>query len=312
METLNLDVRVIEPRFKHPTIFDTFDSLNKGEAFVIINDHDPKPLYYQLLAERPNQFNWEYLQNGPEEWRVKIEKPLAQTKSEGKTMGKIATEDYRKALVFKKFGLDFCCGGKRTLEQAAKEKGIDAEPVQKELDALDQKTDTGFQDYTKWGISDLASHILERHHGYVKERTPEIKSILNKVVSVHSDAHPELLEVLQNFTWLDQDLADHMLKEESILFPYMQELDQSRKVPENAAIQSIINTMEEEHEAAGEYLENLRKITNDYNVPKGACGSYRLLYSLLNEYEDDLHLHVHLENNILFPKAAKLEEQLLK
>lgn len=196
MET-TLDVRIIEPRLKHPTIFETFDATPQGKAFSIINDHDPKPLYYQLMAERPNTFFWEYIKNGPQEWVVKIHK-LNPDNNEP-SIGSIAAGDYRKALVFKRFGLDFCCGGKQTLEVAAKAKGLDKELILKELNQIDNKVSDSFQDYAKWDISELVDHIVHRHHGYIREITPDIKAILNKVVKVHSDTHPELKELLEKF-----------------------------------------------------------------------------------------------------------------
>lgn len=312
MEPLNLDVRVIEPRLKHATIFETFDNLELGTFFVIINDHDPMPLYYQFLAERPNQFAWEYLEKGPDEWKVRIEKPKVQSKE--KSIGKIAAEDYRKALVFKEFGLDFCCGGKKTLAEAAKEKGIDKEVIQKELDAVEAQGNDNIQDFSKWEISELIDYVVNKHHEYIKERTPEILAILTKVVNVHSSAHPELVELYQNFTWLDQEISNHLRKEEEVLFPYIKSLASvARKdVPENAAIKNAIRYMEEEHVNAAQFLENMKKITDDYTVPPGACGSYKMLFGLLNEFDEDLRKHVHLENNILFPKAVLLEEQILE
>jgi len=306
-----LDVRIIEPRLKHMTIFANFDNLDSGESMVIINDHDPAPLYYQLLAERPNQFTWQYLKNGPVEWQVKIEKPLNPVKE--KTIGKIAAEDYRKALVFKKFGLDFCCGGKKTLEQAANEKGISKEIIQKELDQLDQTTEDQDLNFDQWELSELIDHIINKHHQYVKTRLPEVKSILHKVVNVHGEAHPELIDLYHNFSWMDGELTTHLQKEEGVLFPYIKELENKKGIytPQSEAINSAIPILEEEHEATAEYFINIRKLTSDYKVPTGACGSYRKLYSLLNEFEEDLKQHVHLENNILFPKAMKLENDML-
>lgn len=306
-----LDVRIIEPRLKHMTIFANFDNLEPGESMVIINDHDPAPLYYQLLAERPNQFTWQYLQNGPVEWQVKIEKPL--NPSNEKTIGKIAAEDYRKAMVFKKFGLDFCCGGKKTLDQAAKEKGIPKEIVQRELDQLDEVKDDQDENFDQWNLTDLIDHIVQKHHEYVKTRLPEIKMVLHKVVNVHGEGHPELLDLYHNVSWMDGELNTHLQKEEGVLFPYIKELEnkQGSYTPQTYAVKSAIPIMEEEHEAAAEYFINIRKITSDYQVPSGACGSYRMLYSLLNEFEEDLKQHVHLENNILFPKAIKLELDIL-
>lgn len=307
-----LDVRIIEPRLKHPTIFNTFDETPLGEGFVILNDHDPKPLYYQLMAERPNTFVWEYIKNGPIEWQVKIHKLNPETNEP--SIGAIAAEDYRKALVFKKFGLDFCCGGKQTLDIAAKAKGIDKELILKELNLIDNKVYDSFQDYTKWETSELVDHIINRHHSYVKEISPDIVTILTKVVNVHSNTHPELKELHQKFLLLHEDLNNHMYKEENVLFPYikMLALPENANIIENAVIHSAINAMESEHELAGEYLEDIKKLTNNYTIPEDACGSYRMLYGLLNEYDEDLKLHIHLENNILFPKAIKLEAQHIK
>ena len=131
MESTVLNVSLIEPKLKHPTIFAQFDELTDGEDFIILNDHDPKPLYYQLLAERGNIFNWEYLEEGPIYWRVKIGKRKIHEGIE--TLGEIAAKDLKKAQIFKKYGLDFCCGGKKTVKEACVEKGIDAVQVEKEL-----------------------------------------------------------------------------------------------------------------------------------------------------------------------------------
>ncbi|MFN3404624.1 MAG: iron-sulfur cluster repair di-iron protein [Cytophagaceae bacterium] len=308
MEPQKLDVRVIEPRLKHPTIFNTFDSLNPGEAFIIVNDHDPKPLYYQMLAERPNQFNWEYLENGPYQWQVRIDKSPA---GKEQTVGKLAAEDYRKALVFKRFGIDFCCGGKKTLAQAAQEKGVNIDELQHELDLLDQEDDAGEKDFNNWEPSKLIDYILEKHHVYVKTRLPEIKAILYKVVNVHVDSHLELFDLHTNFSLMHNDLMEHLYKEENILFPYIKELEiTGRTDEEHPGVKGILKVMEQEHEAAGEFFENIKKITTNYQAPKGACGSFRMLYSLLEEFDEDLKQHVHLENNILFPKALKLENGL--
>ena len=130
-----LDVTVIEPRFKHPTIFEHFDALSGGQAFIIHNDHDPKPLYYQMIAERGQIFNWEYLLEGPDFWEVKITKLNDGEKSE--TIGEMVASDYRKAEVFRKYGLDFCCGGKKTLEKACEKKGLDVVEVKKALKAVE-------------------------------------------------------------------------------------------------------------------------------------------------------------------------------
>ncbi len=311
METL--DVTQIEPRFKHPTIFDTFDKLEDGKAFIINNDHDPKPLYYQLLAERGQTFTWEYLENGPEVWKVKIEKRQANADD---TIGEMVTKDFRKAQVFKKFGIDFCCGGKKTLKEVCDRKGIDVEIVETELNAFKEDDNTYF-DFDNWDLDFLADYIINTHHKYVKESLPFMVELSNKVATVHGSGHPELLEVATVFSSLAKDFALHLMKEENILFPYIKELVQAKKDERSLPTAPFgkINTptqmMETEHEKAGEDMQAIRNLTNNFELPYGACSSYQILFTKFAEFENDLFNHVHLENNILFPKAIALEKEIV-
>ncbi len=315
METLKtLNVTALEPRQKHPVIFEIYDELHPGEAFLIDNDHDPKPLYYQLLAERGPVFGWEYLENGPELWKVKISKN--ETKGSEPTIGEIVTQDYRKAQVFKSFGIDFCCGGKKTIKEVCDKKGLDAAEVAKALATTAYATDGSENDYLKWDIGFLTDYIINTHHQYVKENTSFIMELANKVAKVHGEQHPEAIKVARLFSEVGKDLLLHLSKEENILFPFIKELaliERNRGVlPENAfgSVSNPIHIMESEHEHAGEILQTIREITNDFTLPADACNSYTILYKKLDEYENDLHRHVHLENNILFPKAILAEEQM--
>lgn len=315
METINtLDVTALEPRLKHSTIFEIYDELIPGEAFIINNDHDPKPLYYQLLAERGPVFSWEYLENGPAVWKVKIGKN-AGTETDP-TIGEIVTKDYRKAQVFKRYGIDFCCGGKKTIKEVCDKKGIDAAAVTKALESIANDTSSSENDYTKWDIGFLTDYIINTHHQYVKENTPFIVELANKVAKVHGDQHPEVLEVARLFNQVAEDLTLHLSKEEKVLFPFIKELAlvqrEGGKLPESAFgnVSNPIHVMESEHEQAGELLHTIREITNDFTLPENACNSYTILYKKLDEYENDLHKHVHLENNILFPKALLAEKEL--
>jgi regulator of cell morphogenesis and NO signaling len=316
METiLTLDVTQIEPRLKHPTIFEKFDALNANQAFIIHNDHDPKPLYYQLLGERGNVFTWEYLENGPEMWKVKIGKiDLTQPKE---TIGEMVVKDYRKAQVFKKMGIDFCCGGKKTLDEVCNTKGIDVEIVKAELANLqniEQGTPLAFD---KWDVGFLSDYIINTHHSYVKESIPFISDLANKVASVHGDRHPEVIEVAKIFGVIARDLGLHLMKEENILFPFVKQLAEAAKqnIKISPAAFGTVNNptqmMEMEHEQAGEDMLAIRKATNDYTLPEDACTSFTILYKKLQEFENDLFNHVHLENNILFPKAIALEKELI-
>jgi regulator of cell morphogenesis and NO signaling len=311
-----LNVTLLEPKLKHPTIFKHFDSLKPGEAFYILNDHDPKPLYYQLIAERGNVFSWKYEEQGPLWWKVLIKKNNA---DEGPTLGELAAADIRKAEVFKKYGLDFCCGGKKSLKQACEENNLDAAKIEKELQEASQTRSTGTSfDFNRWGIDFLADYIYNEHHRYWYDEEPVISDLLKKVVSHHGPTHPELEKVASLYTTLRQELNAHFMKEERVLFPHIKELVRAkatRSFVMPTGIKNInepLQMMEADHEAAGEILVELRKVTNDYTHPEDACNSFGLLYHKLKSLEEDLHQHIHLENNILFPKALLLHKELEK
>ena len=313
METL--DVTQIEPRLKHPTIFQKFDALSGGEAFVIHNDHDPKPLYYQMVAERGETFDWEYLEEGPEIWEVKIskrnlrEKPL--------TIGELVTEDFRKAEVFSKFGLDFCCGGAKSLKEACEEKGISEKEVEAALTEVESQAKNRQQDFKSWDLDFLVDYILNIHHKYVKSSVVMLYDVSRKVAEVHGENHPEVIRIASLFETIAKELDTHMQKEETLLFPYIKKLAVAKR--ENTemepspfgSVENPIRTMEAEHVAVGGSFDEINRLSNGYATPEDACSSYRALYSKLDEFEQDLHRHIHLENNILFPKAIQLEKELL-
>ncbi len=309
-----LNVTAIEPKLKHPTIFVRFDALKAGESLTIHNDHDPKPLYYQLLGERGNIFTWEYLEQGPKLWRVKISKRPEGAADE--TLGEIAAKDLRKAEVFKKYGLDFCCGGKKTVKEACAEKGIDVTKVEQELQNSDNSSFTARPlPYNDWNLDFLADYIVNTHHSYVKKTIPDLKNYAEKVAKVHGSHHPELLQINKLAQEVCDEMASHMVKEETVLFPYVKQLVASKnsgngpvKFGNLDTVETPINLMEMEHEVVGNNMDEIRKISNNYALPEDACASYAFLFKTLDEFENDLHIHVHLENNILFPKALDLEK----
>lgn len=310
-----LNVTLLEPKQKHPTIFARFDELEEGASLTIHNDHDPKPLYYQLLGERGNIFTWEYQSEGPEWWIVKISKRKSDEFDE--TLGQIAAKDLRKAEVFKKYGLDFCCGGKKTVKEACAEKGLDVSKVEQELQQVDKSgTSNRPMPYDEWGIDFLADYIVNTHHSYVKRTLPEIVGYAIKVASVHGDNHPELSVISDLVAEVRDELNAHMMKEERILFPYVKELasaNSGKPISQAATFGTVrkpINMMEMEHELVGKNMDEIRVLSNNYAVPEDGCASYKLLYKMLEEFENDLHLHIHLENNILFPKAIETEKNI--
>ena len=299
-----LNVTLLEPRQKHPTIFVRFDELQPGESLTIHNDHDPKPLYYQLLGERGNIFTWEYLEQGPQWWKVRISKNKLGEVDE--TLGAIAAKDLRKAEVFKKYGLDFCCGGKKTVKEACAEKGIDVTKVEQELQQADKKISTRPLPYQDWSLDFLADYIVNTHHSYVRKASPELKELAAKVARVHGDQHPELLPISRLVNEIVEELSEHMVKEEQIVFPFIKELVKAGNLTQD--LQAPIHLMEEEHEEVGGKLEEIRTLSNNYEIPADGCASYNLLFSMLVDFEDDLFNHIHLENNILFPNAINFKK----
>jgi len=313
METL--DVTVIEPRLKHSSIFEKYDALESGQSFVIHNDHDPKPLYYQLIEERGRSFNWEYLKQGPEFWEVKITKLNEGARS--MTIGELVAEDIKRAEVFRSFGLDFCCGGGKSVREACREKGINPGEVENALENIAKEPNLIKQNFNDWELDFLADYIVNIHHKYVSESLPMLHEISAKVAEVHRQDHPEVVDVASLFQAVAEELTMHMHKEENILFPYIKSLasvnrDKVRIAPPPfGSIANPIRMMEAEHESAGGNMDEIRQLSNSFNAPSDACATYRLLYMKLEEFEHDLHQHIHLENNILFPKAEQLERELL-
>jgi len=311
-----LDVTQIEPRLKHPSIFKKFDEMAEGASFIIHNDHDPKPLYYQLIAERGEVFDWKYLEEGPQIWEIQITKLNLGEKPT--TIGELVAEDYRKAEVFGKFGLDFCCGGKKTLKEACKKQGVDENEVKNELDKLENRKKDNQNDFNSWDLDFLADYIINIHHKYVKNSVTMLFEYSDKVANRHGKNHPEVIKIARLFGEIANEFKSHMYKEENILFPYIKKLAIAKRENGNietsafGTVENPINMMMTEHENVGELMDEVHALSNNFTPPADACSSYKVLYSKLNEFEQDLHKHVHLENNILFPKAIKLEDELLK
>ena len=307
----SLDVTLLEPRLKHSTIFARFDALPEGERLTIHNDHDPKPLYYQLLGERGDVFTWEYLEQGPQWWKVRIGKRISGASTE--TLGQIAAKDFRKAQIFKKYGLDFCCGGKKTVQQACAEKGLDVTRIEHELQETSRTQDPHALPYGEWEAGFLADYIVNTHHRYIRKNLPDIRTYAHKVARVHGGRHPELITVYELVEQLSAEISAHLEKEERVLFPYIKRLAasvQSGGAEESGfSATSPIRVMVEEHEQAAQQLASIRNLTGGYALPGDACASYTLLFRMLDDFEQDFILHAHLENNILFPKTLGLEEE---
>ena len=224
--------------------------------------------------------------------------------------------DYRKAEVFRKYGMDYCCGGKKPLEEVCLKKGLDLQKVQKELDALDLMPVQVQQDFEHWPLDVLTTYIVANHHRYVADALPMLYELTAKVARVHGERHPELIKIAQHFNAIAEELEMHMYKEEHILFPYIQQMTLAQRdgapmpTPVFGSVENPIKMMEAEHESAGGAMEEIRQLSSDFAPPLDACTSYQVLFAKLNEFEQDLHQHVHLENNLLFPKAIAMEKEL--
>lgn len=233
-----------------------------------------------------------------------------------KQIGQFVAEDFRTAAVFNTYGIDFCCKGYRTIEEVCDKNGIDSNELLDKLEAvINSKTDQAI-DYKSWPLDLLAEYIEKKHHRYVEEKIPILRQFLDKLCKVHGERHPELFEIKDLFLGCSGELSSHMKKEELILFPFIKKMVKA-KLENNAVtsppfgtVENPIAMMMEEHDNEGERFRKIAELTNDYTPPADACSTYKVTFAMLNEFEQDLHLHIHLENNILFPEAIKLEQQL--
>lgn len=228
-----------------------------------------------------------------------------------KTIGEFVAEDYRTASVFEKHGIDFCCGGMLTLASVCRERGLDCPSLVKELEGAKAAPIDRSQNYNSWELPFLADYIINTHHAYLKENVESIAAYTGKIAEVHGNRHPELIRINEMFAKIATDLMAHLEEEETVLFPAVRSIDSARKTrnetdpKETAVITASLERLNREHEEVGEAIHEIRKLANDFQVPEDACTTYALTYRKLKEFEDDLHKHVHLENNILFPKAVR-------
>lgn len=233
------------------------------------------------------------------------------------TVAELVREDYRYADVFKSFGVDFCCGGKKPVDAVCAEKGIDSSELWQALEKVQAEDNGKAPEYEQWSLDFLCDYIVNTHHKYVAQTIPLLSQYLDKLVQVHGQNHPELAQIASHFQAVGNEMFMHMNKEENILFPFIKELaaaDQNGQTltpPPFGSIKNPIAMMEQEHESAGGGMQAIRQLSSDFTPPADACNTYRVAFAKLREFEDDLHLHVHLENNILFPKAVELENELL-
>ncbi len=233
-----------------------------------------------------------------------------------KTVRELALENPAATRVFEKLGLDYCCGGNKSLEEACRAANLSMDAVIDSLEMADHSTRAMQADHT-WQtgpMADLISHIKTTHHKYTRDEMARLAPLFDKVCSVHGQNHPELQQVRASFRGLVQELTTHMMKEEMVLFPYIVRMEEAfiQKEPvlpsPFGSVQNPVSMMEHEHDSAGNALRAMREASSGYTAPTEACISYQTLYKALADFEADLHQHIHLENNILFPRAIAMEK----
>lgn len=232
-----------------------------------------------------------------------------------KTVREVAVENPAATRVFERFGIDYCCGGNQALEQACQRAGVSLDEVVARLGMEEEaaRATTQVHDWQDEPLAELIAHIKNTHHKYTREEIVRLTALLQKVCSVHGKNHPELFAIRETFGGLSQELMSHMTKEEMMLFPYIERMEESVTEGEPVlpapfgSVQNPVAMMEHEHDSAGAALRSIRKASDEFTPPADACISYQTLYKALAVFEADLHQHIHLENNILFPRAIAME-----
>lgn len=221
-------------------------------------------------------------------------------------IGDIVTNDFRAAALFKKAGLDFCCGGKKSLSEACAEKNLPVDTLVAEIQELENLPADKTHNFREWAPSFLADYIVNTHHKYVLRTLPDLVFYTAKIAEVHGERHSELREVAGLFSQINEELLQHLGKEEQVLFPALKRVQETGSADDKSVIISEISRMTGEHEFAGGAMDKINEMTRGYLVPGDACNTYAVTLKLLGEFEDDLHIHVHLENNILYPAAMEM------
>ena len=233
-----------------------------------------------------------------------------------KTVRELALESSSATRVFEKLGIDYCCGGNKSLDEACRTANLSVDRVQRELDNAKQEAQpNGGRDWQREPLSELIAHINGTHHKFVRQEIARLTPLMDKVCAKHGPNHPELLHIQAIFRGLAQELTSHLMKEEMVLFPYVARLEEAVIEGEPVlpapfgTVANPVAMMEHEHDSAGDAVRAIRSASSGYVAPESACASYQTLYRGLEEFEADLHQHIHLENNILFPRALAMEKR---
>jgi len=228
------------------------------------------------------------------------------------TIGEIVAADFRTAAIFEKHGIDFCCGGTIPLAAICTKKGLDLAAIAEELEAVKNEPADRSQNYSSWSLPFLADYIVNTHHAYLKENDEQIAAYARKIAGVHGAHHPEVIRIAAIFDKIAADMTAHLKEEEEVFFPALKRVDAARisgntpDAGDRETIRLTLLTLYREHEEIGDAVHTIRDLSKGYAIPDDVCNTFTVTYRKLKEFEDDLHKHVHLENNILFPKASEL------
>lgn len=229
-----------------------------------------------------------------------------------KTIGAFVAEDYRTAKVFERHGIDFCCGGEISLAEACREKKVTPEILLQEIHDTKREGGARHENYGAWSLSFLADYIVQTHHAWLDENLGQIGAYAKKIAQVHGNNHPELIEISSIFDRIATDLVKHLQEEEQVLFPAVKRLETARNerkalaAEDCARLRDVLRNLYRDHQEVGDATHKIRHLSKNFAIPEDACNTFAVTYNKLREFEDDLHKHVHLENNILFPKAERL------
>ena len=229
-------------------------------------------------------------------------------------VGRLVAENIARAEVFERWGIDYCCGGETPLDTACAKKGLPLPRILTDLESSDTSESGTETDWSGASISALADHIEQTHHDYLRRELPRLGGLARKVADAHGSRHPEMFEVNELFARLASELEVHSRKEEMILFPFCRRMDSQGEIPPRpfGSVKNPIFVMEMDHDQVGNILDRLRVLTNGFQPPADACNTFRSLLHGLEALEHDTHIHVHKENNILFPRAIEMEAELEK
>jgi regulator of cell morphogenesis and NO signaling len=231
------------------------------------------------------------------------------------TVGEIVANNFRASEIFKKYKIDFCCGGNKSLKDVCIENALDFSSILREIESCEPGVVSEKNNFNEWEPAVLADYIVNTHHYYVHSTMPEILDYTQKIAKVHGKVHPETIEIADLFILIMEDMISHMEKEEKILFPFVKKLSNAKLtgvLPQSlfGAVTNPVRMMVQEHEAVGDIIKRIITLSNNFIPPVDACNTFKIAYAKLKEFTDDLFQHMHLENNILFPKVLELENTL--